>query len=105
MKQLQLDLDAYAERERAFTKELGDLKREKEALFNDNERRQWLEDEHAKEIAILTSQEEALNEKLKDLENVLEQTKTSKNAELDKIKGEASMIVKETGIRITQESS
>ena len=98
MKQLQLDLDAYAERERVFTKELGDLKREKEALFNDNERRQWLEDEHAKEIAILSSQEEALNEKLKDLENVVEQMEASKNAEIDTIKGEANTIVKETGI-------
>ena len=96
MKQLQLDLDAYAERERVFTKELGDLKREKEALFNDNERRQWLEDEHAKEIAILSSQEEALNEKLKDLENVVEQMEASKNAEIDTIKGEANTIVKVT---------
>merc|ERR1711956_131452 len=30
LKQLQLDLDAYAVREKSFTKELGDLKREKE---------------------------------------------------------------------------
>ena len=64
------------------------------ALFNDNERRQWLEDEHAKEISILTSQEEALQEKIRELENGAEKVKSEKDAEVEKIKGEANMIIK-----------
>ena len=94
MKKLQNDLTAFAKREQEFTKEVANLKREREALFNDNERRQWLEDEHAKEISILASQEEALQEKIRDMENHAEQVKAEKDDEINKIKSEANMIVK-----------
>ena len=90
MKNLQNDLDAFAKREQEFTKEVANLKREREALFNDNERRQWLEDEHAKEISILASQEEALQEKIREMETFAE----IKDKELQKVKSEATMIVK-----------
>ena len=42
----------------------------------------------------MTSQEEALQEKIRELENGAEKVKSEKDAEIEKIKGEANMIIK-----------